>query len=68
MSIDDTEIAALAEVLRTAEAVLEARKNQLPTSKQWSALRHAIAALTPEERDELMHAVAAVRRQASRSR
>jgi hypothetical protein len=36
----------LLEVLRAAEAVLEARENQMLTSEEWDALQHAVAAAT----------------------
>lgn len=37
----------LYEVLRAAQALLEARENQMVTSEEWDALQHAVAVATP---------------------
>lgn len=51
----NTELDRLREVVTAAEAVLAARENQMLTTDEWDALKHAVAAATqppPDERDE----------------
>jgi len=43
---------ALLEVIRTAEAVLAARENEMLTSEEWDALEHAVAEATQPPADE----------------
>ena len=43
------DFATLHQVLRAAEAVLEARENQMLTSEEWDALQHAVAAVSTAE-------------------
>ena len=57
----------LNEVLRAAEAVLEARENQMLTTDEWDALQHAVAAATQPPEDGLNETFSVAERILTRS-